>query len=584
MRPAVLLASLALAAAPLAAQQVRAVVDRNAVALSEPIELEVVVAAQQAAPPRLPELKDFDVQAAGTGTNIQMSNGSVQASTSFRYLLFAKRAGSFEIGPISVELAGKTYQTEPIKVRVTAAANAGEAASSQDAFITAEVSSRQPYLGEQVVYIWRFFHAVQIGGAQVAGFEAPGFQVEDLGELREYNTVRNGRPFIVHELRKALFPQQAGKLSLNGPALQVQLMVRRSGRGRSALDSFFGTLEPQVRTLRPQTIELEVRSLPPAPSGFSGLVGKFSIDASLSKSVLAAGDSTALRVTIAGTGNAQMITEPKLGELPGFKVYSSKPTASLDRSGDQLRGRKVFVRDLVPLASGPATVPGLSLVYFDPASGRYATATTSPFSLSVAPGTSPAGTTAGSLAGVGGKVAVEIQDELVPSRPQAGPDLLASGAREHWFWALGLLAPALAYGGVLGWARRHHLPGQDPRSRRRRTALKRSLAHAAAASRLCKTGEDAGALQAISSSLRELVGDKLGTVGSALTPAEVTAILEERQAPQALVERATTLVSALEAAHYGSGPAAVAELVNGLPDLLGELDRAFEAKPPGARR
>ena len=190
-------------------------------------------------------------------------------------------------------------------------------------------------------------------------FEFEGFLVEDLGEVREYNTTRGGQEYLVSEIKKALFPQEEGKLTLPPTQLQTVVIVRSNSRRRGGLlDDLFGRTRGENRTLSSPPIEVDVRPLPAAPSGYSRLVGDFKIAGRISKRELQVGESATWKLTVSGTGNVQMIGEPPLPELSSFKTYAEPPTSSIERAGNRLRGSRSFSKALVPLSSGELTVPG----------------------------------------------------------------------------------------------------------------------------------------------------------------------------------------------------------------------------------
>ncbi len=589
------------------AQAIRATVDRSEATLEDQIVLSVTLEGQAAHPPELPALPDFEVRPVGTSTQFQIVAGQTAASVTFTYVLLPRRTGELLIGPIAVEVGGVRRESQPIRVRIVeaerqsfgvpqagapvpgmgapgrgapgrAAADA-TAAERRDLFITAAVSNPRPYLGEQVVYTWRLYTRVRVGEARVGAFEIPGFAVEDLGSAREYQDSFQGQLYRVTEVRKALFPQQEGKIAATGPRLEATVLVQRRARTGSLFDEIWGRVEQQPRRLGTPPVELEVRPLPPAPPGFSGLVGRFAVDASLSKSSLAAGESTTLKVTVSGAGNATMIGEPKMPDLSAFKVYDDKPTASLERTGDQIRGRKTFVKALVPLAAGTLELPALSLVYFDPAAGDYRTASSAPLSLAVAPG-------AGheelrlteAMAATTGKVAVQVlADDLLPI--YRGTDAVRAGAPAQALLAAGLAAPALAFLGLFFWRQRQRRFALDGGLRRRQRALRTALAQAGQAQQTAAASRTPEAVALASLCLRQYVGDKLGLEGTALTPDEAGAHLVARGVRPELVARVHGLLGRLEGARYcgREAGAELAQLLAELEDTVRQLDRDLQA-------
>jgi BatD DUF11 like domain len=574
-------AVLALAGAAAAlAQGIQVTIDRTEATIEDQLVLTVTVAGSQEARPELPPLPEFRVLPRGQSTQVQIVNGQMSASVGYNYVLVPTRTGTFTIGPARVDLDGRSYQSRPFTVRILPASAQPQA--SRDLFITAGVSDAAPYLGQQVLYTWRFYRRVQITDPRLEAFEFPGFVTQDLGDVKEYQSSLGGQAYLVSEIKKALFPQEEGKLTIPGPTLSCGVVVQQRGRGRSVFDDFFGRYQSQAKVLRTDPVEVRVRPLPAAPAGFSGLVGSFDIQAEVSKRQLRVGESTTFKLTVSGSGNAQMIGEPKLPPLAAFKVYEDKPSASVDATDSGVAGRKSFVKALVPLAPGEVTLPPVSLTYFDPKSGSYRTASTAPIALAVRPaeGKEELRLTE-SVAPTTGKVAVKIlADDILPLHkalaPMAGGGSLG-GAREAFWWG-GLAAPALGFFGVLLARRRQERFALDAGLRRRRGAPGRARAALARVEAAEQAGDPLAACRLASRCLREFVGDKLGLEGAALTPGEVDGHLRSRGVAEEVVTATHRLLADLEAAQYGARAAGNGDgssLAGEIRKLLGELDRSI---------
>lgn len=79
-------------------------------------------------------------------------------------------------------------------------------------------------------------------------------------------------------------------------------------------------------------MNITVKELPAgAPASFTGAVGKFSMDASLSADQLAANSAGTFTVKITGQGNLPFIQAPKLTLPASFEQYNVKTTESIKR-------------------------------------------------------------------------------------------------------------------------------------------------------------------------------------------------------------------------------------------------------------
>ena len=360
---------------------------------------------------------------------------------------------------------------------------------------------------------------------------------------------------MVSELRTALFPQEQGPHTLAGPRLACDVLVQSRGGG-SLLEDFFGRTRAQTKSLRTPPVTVTVRPLPAPPKGFSGLVGTFDVRARLSRGKLAVGDSATLELTVSGTGNAQMIGEPRLPDLSAFKVYDDKPSGSIHRDGAALSGEKTFRKALVPLRAGTLTVPAVELIYFDPKAGSYRTASTAPLAVEATPaaGREELRLTA-SLAPTTGKVAVKIlADDILPI--YKGLDALDPApfatAGNATLWSSALAAPPLLYLGLLLLRRRQERHRLDAGLRRRQDALRTGLKTLRRIDAEAGDGRPAAAAELASQCLRRFVGDKLGLEGSALTAADADTALRARGVDEAVARETHDLLDRLDAARYGA--------------------------------
>ncbi len=562
------------------AQRIVVNIDRPEATIQDQLVLRVTVEGSQRARPELPDLSPFRVYDRGQSSQFNMSGGRTTSTITYNFILVPRQTGTFTIGAAKVEIDGRTFESRPFQVKILPATATPR--ESQSVFLTANVSNKSPYVGEQVIYTWRFYRRVQVAEARLEPIEFEGFLVEELGEVREYNTNRGGQQFLVSEIRKALFPQETGTLTIPPSQLQCQVLVQsQSRRRRGLLDDFFGRSRAEAKVLRSPAIEVNVRPLPAAPGGYSGLVGDFKIASRISKRELQVGESATWKLTVSGTGNVQMIGEPPLPEMSQFKTYDDKPSSSIERTGNELRGSRSYTKALVPLAAGELTVPAVKLTYFDPKAGSYRTASTAPVALAVRPadGKEELRLTE-SVAPTTGKVAVRIlADDILPIyKDLDAVDGAPFGHRADPVFFAGLLAPPLLFFGLLFVERRRRHFEINVDLLRRKAALKRALKALDQVEKTARGGEHREAVQLASRLLREYVGDKVGLEGSAFTPAEADEQLRRCGVDDEVVRHTKQRLESLEAAQYAGIKAAESEnLAAELKPLLKQLERQIRA-------
>ena len=91
-------------------------------------------------------------------TSMQIINGKVSGSITYSYILQPVNIGDFMISASSIDFKGKTYRTDPIKIKVEKGTPQQQKESSggysqqelaKDVFIVAEANKSKALLGEQ---------------------------------------------------------------------------------------------------------------------------------------------------------------------------------------------------------------------------------------------------------------------------------------------------------------------------------------------------------------------------------------------------------------------------------------------------
>ena len=387
-RPAAAMLFLLIFCGAAAAADIRAFVDKTRMTLGESAQL-TVSASRGDANVDLSAIKDFKVVSRGTSTSVQIVNGRMTREVRSNYAIIPLKAGRLRIPPLSVESGGKVYKTREIIIQVSAQPQ--QPAQNKNVFVSSLVSNPNPFQGEQIVYTFRLFTAVQIANARFQQPGFTGFSAKEVEDRKTYRQVVSGREYQVTELKFVLVPLTTGKKVIEPAVLQCDI-VRRKQRSRGPFgsffdDPFFGSTELEPVVFRTRPIEVTINSLPAYTGAveFSGLVGKFDIRADIEAETLGVGDSTTLTVVIEGTGNIMDAAPPSIPAPVEFKRYTDAPEEEIRLDASGFSGKKAFRTALVPVKEGSYTIAPIRLSYFDTASESYVTRSTKPFSLRVNP-------------------------------------------------------------------------------------------------------------------------------------------------------------------------------------------------------
>jgi hypothetical protein len=390
--------------------EINASIDKQEVALGDPITLRLVISGRGGTlpEPTMPDLSAFDISASGRSQNISIVNGAFSSTLTMDYRLYPRKVGDQIIGPIVVRDGSGMASTEPIKIKVNPAGT-GPSGQSQgaapqpqgqqprgqqpqrqsqateqnsDFFITQIVDKTNPYVGEQVTLTFRFYQAVQLWDQPDLEWpKYPGVTVEDLVANNRYYEIIRGRRYLVTEFKRAIFPILAGKTAIASPTLTIKpddfgVAFDPFGFFDRDLRELMKRGQPKVLTA--DVITLNVRPLPGSgkPADYSGAVGTFAIDAVCDKDSVGVDEPITFKLVLSGTGNIRSIPPVKLPDLPAFRIYDSGSTESISNSNVSIKGIKTFEQAIIPKTSGVYTIPAISFSYFDPARGAYKSLTT----------------------------------------------------------------------------------------------------------------------------------------------------------------------------------------------------------------
>lgn len=353
----------------------------------------------------------------GSSTSIQSVNGKTtkQVSYSYTYILRPRKEGSFEIRPGSVEVNGKVFESNTIKIQVvkpqsnptppqtssgdqTQAATQNISLDKDNLFIRVAMSKTNAYRGEQVIATVKLYVNPNIPIYRFEEVNLPtyeGFYTQDVEVPQNINFTRevyNDKIYQVGVLKKTiLFPQQNGKLKIE--PITMSLLIRQRVKARSFFDDFFDNYKTVRASVSSQAVTVNVKDLPTEPANYLGGVGNFNITSDISSENVTTNDAVTLTVKITGSGNIRLVRNPEL-ELPSdFEVYDPRATDNVTASDNGLSGTKTIEYLFQPRFEGDYTVPPLQFAYFNPSTGKYITKSTPEYNLHVEKGTEEQSTT-----------------------------------------------------------------------------------------------------------------------------------------------------------------------------------------------
>jgi len=355
-----LLAVAALSPAPAQEVSLRASVDRATVRENESFVYLLRAEGQVRGEPDLtPLTRAFDILQSSRNTSIQMAGGQTSRVTEWSLQLMPRGDGRFTLPP--VELDGAF--ANPVQIEVLPAV---EGDAPGDVFLEAEVSPSSTYVQSQVIYTVRLYRGVSIGRSTLSLPEVSGGEaiVEQLGDDRQYQTVREGRNFMALERRYAIFPQAAGVLTI-GPVTFDAMVIGASGL--SSLQRF-----------RAQPLEVSVAAAVPPPPGSAQAVWlparRLSLDErwSAGAEALTAGVPQTRTLIVEADGVLEtQLPEFSPPEAPGIRQYSDQPELTRDVTATGMAARRVERYAVIAQSGGEFTLPAVELPWFNVLQGAW---------------------------------------------------------------------------------------------------------------------------------------------------------------------------------------------------------------------
>jgi len=345
--------------------EITASVDRHQVALGDTLRLTISATDGEdiGAIDLRPLEQDFEVLGRSMSTNTSIINGRYSSSVDLSIDITPRRQGTLTIPALRLGAGA----TNSLQIAVGAPPSGG--GGNDPVIFEAELDRGSVYVQGQVILTLRVQEAINLEDRSITELKLDDAFVHTL-EQQSFRRTINGRPWVVHEVRYALFPEQSGTLTI--PA-QTYSAREREAR-RSIFDMGAG------RQLRRQTEALQVEVLP-RPANYPDAdwlpAQELTVEESWSTppEQLRVGESATRTVTIRGLGLQGAQLPPVLYPATrGLKFYPDQPEINDGEAASGLVGTRVDSVAIVPTEAGNWSIPELRVPWWDTGSNelRYA--------------------------------------------------------------------------------------------------------------------------------------------------------------------------------------------------------------------
>lgn len=492
--------------------------DKNKVGVDDTFELQLSVSgagASSLGEPVIEGMEHFDLLGTSQGQQLSIVNMNITRAQTWRYTLRPKKAGESATLRAKIPVGGTNYLSGTVTVETTKGGAPGRqppgmfnlppgvfhspipspfgtgSPRNDDFILQARVAPTAAYVGEETIYTLAFYQGADLYSN--INFTPPTLknmwtEQPDDGQRHETKPARlGGRDYTLTEVRTLLYPMSAGETVIPSAAVSFQPTP----------------FSPPLH-IKSNELTLRVKALPEKgkPAGFSGLVGKFSIETSITPKSGAVGQPLTLAVTVSGRGAMHAIPKPPNPVIDAER-YDPEIKDAFRRGARGSEGSRIFNYIIVPKREGTLTIPPFTLTFFNPVTAAYETVQSAPLAVPVA-------------AGIAAPAAPAAPPKIKSSEPTEGIPFY----RHELFLPLLATLSLAAIGAALYHRRRLAIRGD----REAAIALRAepvARERLAKAEELLRRNDIAPFLGAVEHAVRGYLSDRLNIPPSSVTPDDI---------------------------------------------------------------
>ena len=540
---------------------------------------------------RAPEFTDFDVLSGpytSTSSSTSFVNGKRTSSfeQTYTYMLMARTAGTFTIGPATIKVDGENVQSNGVRIQVlpedeeassqpatqgrgqstsgnsSSQSSQGGNVSSENLFVRTIASKTRVHEQEALMVTYKLYFA-NVDVAQLTNNtklpEFTGFLKQELeqGEIQTELEHYNGRNYQTAVLyRTILYPQHSGEIKIDPANFEAVLRVQVQQRPRSIFDDFFGSYTNVTRMLTAPGVTIHVAALPSGkPAGFSGGVGRFTLTPSISQTEIQANEAVTIRLDIAGSGNMKLLKTPAIDWPEGFEPYDPKVTNNFNTTTAGVSGTKSIEYLAIPRSAGEYTIPAVKFSYFDIDEKAYKTLSTPEYTILVKRGAGEPTANGSQPSGVISYTQKEDIKQLgsdiryIDTKKPSAVSRQRSAINYQWIW-LWYVVPLIIALILLVVLRKQIKEAADITRMRYKRANKVAQKRLKAAAAALKANDKDHFYEEIERAAWTYLSDRLSIPTADLNKENIASILRQKGVSEELIKEVMAVLSTAEFARY----------------------------------
>jgi len=292
---------------------VEATVSNTEVVSGNTVQLRIKAVGDDAVFPDIQMIDGHKVIGTNSGSSSSYSfiNGDMKSEHTTTKTFTFVPSKDMTIPSYDIEIDGKVYKTDPIKIRIVKS-NAPVGQNSDPFSLKMRANKTKVMVGESLMVTVYFSLKNGVRLSQDIQYTQPTFPGFIVMEGDEKNAYFKG-DYQVQEVRYILTAQEEGNFTATPAYARVGIA------DRSRRDIFGMTFGTQWKQAASNTLEIEVLPQPKE----SDLVGDFRVDTTIDAQEVKANKPVNMTVKIEGKGNLESFEFPKY-EIDGVTVYSDE--------------------------------------------------------------------------------------------------------------------------------------------------------------------------------------------------------------------------------------------------------------------
>ena len=303
-------------------------------------------------------LSDFIVGRTSVSSQTSMVNFNTTRTTTYNTVLIPRQTGELTIP--SFEING--VKSQAIKLNVLAA-DKSAASTQQDLFITAQVSSTELFVQQQITLTVKLHFAAELKRGSLTEPTLDGANILQIGKDKESENIINGKRYRIIERIYAISPQKSGDVILKSPIFSGEIMMPSTRRS-----NFLSFADTKPVSVVGDDIALTVKAIPAQvngawlPSELLALHQEWQPQASQFK----VGEPITRTVTLTAAGlSEEQLPEITMQVPKGLKVYPDQAELHTGLNNERLVSQKVINFAIVASQAGEYQLPAITIPWWN---------------------------------------------------------------------------------------------------------------------------------------------------------------------------------------------------------------------------